>query len=163
MSTNIPDGRRLLLVLQQHLDGHARRTEHWALVAIGPRTREADVFQMSGNMESFHFEAIRVPNVLKVAAICGGYPLGYVAEDAMERLHAMLAAQRVVLHDWEWDCQDWVVEAVRALRQEKGEWVSMNEGFSEATLRRELRAEKDLWEIGEDHLFERMLNAQNAS
>ena len=153
-----PGGRRILVIAQQDLQGHHRRTEHWALIVLdpdSPTSRAADVFQLAGNMDTFHFEAIRVPDVLKMAELCGGCRLGDVAEDAVDNLRRWLEQRPVVHYDRLWDCQDWLLEAVWALKEESG-WVTVDEGITERKLRDALTEERELWEKADDHYFERM-------
>ena len=150
---------RLLAVAQQDLQGHHRRTEHWAFVLLSsiPGNREAHVLQLAGNMGTFHFEVLHVPDILQLNALCGGCPVGHIATvGGAEQLRNFLNAQRVVHHDRTWDCQDWLVESVRAMKQEEGDWVEIDPGFSESALRKTLREEKDIWEQADDHWFERL-------
>ena len=150
------EDRRLLVVAQQDLQGHHRRTEHWGLIVLDlPPSHAADVFQLAGNMDTFHFEAFRAPDVLKISELCGGYCVGDVAVDSVEKLHKWLEERRVVHYDRMWDCQDWLLEAVWALKEESG-WVAIDEGFTERGLREALREERELWERAEDHYFERI-------
>ncbi|KAI8980686.1 hypothetical protein BD414DRAFT_492953 [Trametes punicea] len=152
----IPHNRRVLVVAQQDLQGHHRRTEHWALVVVSPTSRAVDVLQLAGNMDTFHFESLHVPDVLKIANLCGGCRIGEVATDSIGKLQDMLGAQRIVLHDRMWDCQDWLLEAVRTLKEEKSGWVEIDDWFTERDLRARLREEKELWEQADDHYFERI-------
>ena len=54
-----------------------------------------------------------------------------------------------------WDCQDWLLEVVWALKEESG-WVTVDEGITERKLRDALTEERELWEKADDHYFERM-------
>ncbi|CDO76608.1 hypothetical protein BN946_scf184868.g22 [Trametes cinnabarina] len=80
-----PD-RRLLVVAQQDLQGHHRRTEHWSLIVISPPSRAPDLLQLAGNMDTFHFETMQVPDVLTIAGLCGGCPVGDIAADSLDKL-----------------------------------------------------------------------------
>ncbi|KAI8974760.1 hypothetical protein BD414DRAFT_497367 [Trametes punicea] len=152
-----PLDRLLLVVAQQDLKGHHRRTEHWALIVLSPTSRAVHVLQLAGNMDTFHFEVLHAPDVLQIVDLCGGCCVGEVAADSLDRLRDKLSGQRIVLHDRMWDCQDWLLEAVRALKEEKGGWVEIDDWFTERELRERLQEEKELWEQGQDHYFERML------
>ena len=159
MSQSIPPGRQLLAVAQQDLQGHHRRTEHWALVLLSPTpgNRDAHIFQLAGNMDTFHFEVLQVPDILQLPALCGGCPVGHVAAaGGVEHLRNNLNAQRVVHHDRTWDCQDWLIESMWAMKQEEGNWIEIDPEFSESGLRKTLREEKDIWERADDHWFERL-------
>ncbi|KAI0351277.1 hypothetical protein OH77DRAFT_1429791 [Trametes cingulata] len=157
MSQNFAPGRQVLVVAQQDLQGHHRRTEHWALVVFAPPSRAADILQLAGNMDTFHFESFHIPDILQLAELCGGQPVGHIAADGgVERLREWLKGQRVVHQDRMWDCQDWVLEAIRALKEESADWVAIDGDFTERGLRAKLREEKEIWERADNHYFERV-------
>ncbi|KAI0658439.1 hypothetical protein C8Q70DRAFT_195594 [Cubamyces menziesii] len=155
-ATKLLDDRLQLVVAQQDLQGHHRRTEHWALVIVSPKSRTADVLQLAGNMDTFHFEALRVSDVLKLGDLCGGCRVGDIAADSVDKLRDRLASHRIILHDKMWDCQDWLLEAIRDLKDEAGGWVQIDSWFTERGLREKLREERELWERADDHFFERL-------
>ena len=68
----------------------------------------------------------------------------------MDNLRTWLEQRPVVHYDRLWDCQDWLLEAVWALKKERG-WVAIDEGFTERGLREALREERELWERADDH------------
>ncbi|KAH9897645.1 hypothetical protein C8Q73DRAFT_682010 [Cubamyces lactineus] len=154
-ATTLAD-RLQLVVAQQDLQGHHRRTEHWALVVVSAKNRSAYVLQLAGNMDTFHFEALRVPDVLKLGELCGGCRVGDIAADSVDKLRDKLASHRIILHDKMWDCQDWLLEAIRDLKDETGGWVQIDGWFTERGLREKLREERELWERADDHFFERL-------
>ncbi|KAI0364576.1 hypothetical protein BV20DRAFT_834173 [Pilatotrama ljubarskyi] len=158
MALTVAPGRHLLVVAQQDLQGHHRRTEHWALAVLAPPSHAADILQLAGNMDTFHFESFHVPDILKITELCGGCPVGDIAaEGGVKRLRELLKGQRVVHQDRMWDCQDWVLEAIRALKEQSADWIAIDSGFTERGLRAKLRDEKEIWERADNHYFERLL------
>ncbi|OSC99533.1 hypothetical protein PYCCODRAFT_1460751 [Trametes coccinea BRFM310] len=155
-STVTSSNNYLLVVAQQDLQRHHRRTEHWALVVMSPGKRSVLLFQLAGNLDTFHFETMEVSDVLAIAGLCGGCRVGEIAADGLEHLTSTLATQRIILHDRMWDCQDWLYEALRTLKEEGGGPVKIDGWLTERDLRAKLREEKELWERAEDHYFERM-------
>ncbi|THU76840.1 hypothetical protein K435DRAFT_974259 [Dendrothele bispora CBS 962.96] len=56
------------------------------------------------------------------------------------------------------DCQDWVLECIKWLKEEKPGWIVEN-GVEEESIREELRREKQRWEDVADVVYERLINS----
>ncbi|KAI9060632.1 hypothetical protein FKP32DRAFT_1595373 [Trametes sanguinea] len=125
---------------------------------MSPGNRSVHLLQLAGNMDTFHFETMQVPDVLAITDLCGGCHVGEirVAADGLGRLIDKLQAQPIIHCDRMWDCQDWLLEALRALKEEGGGWVKIDDWLTERDLRSRLKEERELWESAEDHYFERM-------
>ena len=88
-------------------------------------------------------------------ALRGGCHVGWISADGehLENLRRILENDvRVVRADAHWDCQNWIVEGLRALK----EAGYVFRGMGEAKLRRELQEEMERWERADDAVYERL-------
>jgi hypothetical protein len=140
-----------LVVIQFPLIGHIKRTEHWSIVALESR-REAFVFEIVGNFDTYVY-APRFDSAFgKCQETRGGCQVGTIAVEKLEWMTGRLRDIRIVRNDAEFDCQTWVMEAIRML---KNDGVDMKE-ISERNIRAELALEMERWEIAEDTIEERL-------
>lgn len=68
-------------------------------------------------------------------------------------------------NDPAWNCRNWIVEAIRELRTEQRESqdngheppVVIDEDYSQQQVKNTLSEDRELWEQGEHHFFERTI------
>ncbi|KAF8905624.1 hypothetical protein CPB85DRAFT_1315242 [Mucidula mucida] len=146
----------LPVIISQHdLLAHPRRTEHWALAVITDiALGSARVFQLIGGMDSFCFESVDVTIIDATAEYCGGVQVGEIAPSDIADLEKWLRAVPIHRHRTDWDCQDWVVDAVRALSMDDRGVVFAD--MTERSIRAELKEEKERWQTGQDLVHERL-------
>lgn len=109
------DGSHPLIVFQRALDSHVRRTEHWGLALLLSRT-DARIFEIVGNTDSFGYVPRPARQYAADPAWRGGYTVGRVAPKDIDALDARLRALPIVRNDPEFDCQTWVLAALRILK-----------------------------------------------
>ena len=132
--------------------GHPRRTEHWAL-AVPISHSIAHVFQLEGNYDTFHYTSARVDRFSESSSMRGGIQIGEIQTGAVSWLGERLKDVRVITCNPDFDCQNWVLDAVRLLRDTGG---IIYPGITEQFVRYELYREKERWEIAEDTIIERL-------
>ncbi|KAF9034487.1 hypothetical protein BDZ89DRAFT_1012028 [Hymenopellis radicata] len=143
-----------VIISQYELLAHPRRTEHWALAVITDIVLgSARVFQLIGGMDSFCFESADF-TIDADNKYCGGVQVGEVAASDIPNLEKWLRAVPIHRHRTDWDCQDWVIDAVRALSMDNRGIVFAN--TTERSIRAELEEEKERWQTGQDLLHERL-------
>lgn len=141
-----------LVLLQYNIEGHPRRTEHWSLVVPLSRS-SAHIFQLEGNYDTFRYEYSYVDKFSESSSMRGGVRIGEIRPDAVLWLKEKLRDVRVVRHDPEFDCQNWVLEAIQLLKDVGGIIYS---GITERGVRHELYEEKERWEVADDTIIERL-------
>lgn len=141
-----------LVLLQYNIEGHPRRTEHWSLVVPLSRS-SAHIFQLEGNYDTFRYEYSYVDKFSESSSMRGGVRIGEIRSDAVLWLKEKLRDVRVVRHDPEFDCQNWVLEAIQLLKDVGGIIYS---GITERGVRHELYEEKERWEVADDTIIERL-------
>ncbi|TRM61821.1 hypothetical protein BD626DRAFT_500643 [Schizophyllum amplum] len=147
------DGSHPLIVFQRALDSHVRRTEHWGLALLLSRT-DARIFEIVGNTDSFGYVPRPARQYAADPAWRGGYTVGRVAPKDIDALDARLRALPIVRNDPEFDCQTWVLAALRILKQDG--LVEPEIDVREAVVREELEKEKERWEAADDTADERL-------
>lgn len=142
-----------LLVAQYAIIGHPRRTEHWSLVVLVSRD-EGYVYEILGDWSDFAYHVRYVEHFLESSSFRGGCIVGQVPGnmESIFRLERSLEVVSIIHNDSNFDCQDWVLEAIKLLR---GTGV-INPETDEAMIRNELQDEYERWETGEDNLIERL-------
>ncbi|KAG6813702.1 hypothetical protein H0H92_008109 [Tricholoma furcatifolium] len=130
-------GSMPLIVAQYDLQGHPRRTEHWSLVALSDAQNGYE-FELSGNWNNFQYKAGRITCFGRTPALRGGCHVGSVPPGRIEWLRERLRDVEVVYNDVNFDCQDWVLGALRML-QADGMGIRLT---SEVNIRRELAVER---------------------
>jgi len=140
-----------LIVAQFAIEGHPRRTEHWSLVALRSKN-DAHVFELKGNYDSFTYVPSDVTEFAANPSLRGGCHVGTVGADKVESLKTRLRDVEVIRNNPNFDCQTWVMEALRVMKED-GDII---EDISEARIRGELGMEKDRWESVEDTLETRL-------
>ncbi|KAF8961847.1 hypothetical protein BDZ97DRAFT_1827419, partial [Flammula alnicola] len=132
--------------------------EHWALAALESK-QKAHIFQLIGNTDTFAYEPSTEDKFAAEKNLCGGCMVGGVESDQLEWIKQKLAEVSVIRNKpEEFDCQTWVVEALRSLKYAKLPGVEINE-VSDKNIRTELKAEKERWNIGEDTLEDSLLTS----
>ena len=143
-----------LILLQYNIEGHPRRTEHWSLVVPLSRSH-AHVFQLEGNYDTFRYE-YSYDNKFsesESSSMRGGVRIGEIQPDAVLWLREKLREVRVVRHDPDFDCQNWILEAIQCLKDVGGIIYS---GITERGVRQGLYEEKERWEAADDTILERL-------
>lgn len=145
------------LIVAQYdlLRGHKYRNEHWSLVALKNKD-EAHIFQLFGNADTFVYLPSRHPSFQTSENLCGGCVVGSVEEGKVEWVLEKLREVEVIRYKpGEFDCQTWVIQALRLLKDAEEEGVNILE-VSDRKIREELMEERERWELGEDTLEERL-------
>ncbi|KAI0315839.1 hypothetical protein OF83DRAFT_1173437 [Amylostereum chailletii] len=143
-----------LIVAQYAIAGHTRRTEHWAFIVLRSR-RKGDIHELRGNSDSFTYVTERDTPFAIADALRGGCHVGYVPKEpeGQSMFRSVLEHEvRVVRADAHWDCQNWIVEGLRALK----EAGIVFRGMCEAKVRKELLEEMERWESADDAVYERL-------
>lgn len=141
-----------IIVAQYALRIHPRRTEHWSL-AILYSLNEVEIHEVQGMLDTFHYETFRKStSFLRSITLCGGCHVGNIPWDLLDAVRKALKDVPVVRHDESWDCQTWVVHALRSLRDFGIIFAHVNE----ARIRQELAEDRERWENGEDAVYERL-------
>jgi len=143
-----------LIIAQYAITGHPRRTEHWSLVALQTKY-DATIFEIQGNYDSFKYEPHDVTKFATSQSLRGGCHIGTIAVDKIKPLQERLKAIEVVRNDPNFDCQTWVMEALRLMKEDGDITVDVGE----ARIRQELAREKDRWESVEDTVEDRLFPA----
>ena len=152
MSSNV-----LQLVVAQYLRmSHPPGEEHWALVAISPSSPAAHVFQVKGNNDSYTVTTEAIPNIFRSRSLCGGCRVGEIQESNLGWLRDELLKVPVVLLKPEWNCQNWVIDAIRVIK-DFPEKVVIDPPFTESGLRAKMRDDRETWEGGDDHYLQRLI------
>jgi len=141
-----------LIIAQFALEGHPRRTEHWNISAF-ISTEEAQIFELAGGIDSYTFLSSTVS--LRALECRGGFLLCRLPSDRLAWLKELFSTIHIVRANTEFDCQTWVVAAVRKLQDEG----YIPRDVTENKIRRELDREKERWEVAEDTLIERLIPA----
>lgn len=145
-----------LIVAQWALNTHWRRTVHWGLAVLTSVEKGTmRVYQISGNLDSFEFEASSAHNTSE-RDFLGGIHVGNVsvAKGEMEILEKQLWDIQVNRADRDWDCQTWVIDALQELRMAESGIVF--DGMSDRVIRKELEAEKEREQTGHSLVHERL-------
>ncbi|KAL1748090.1 hypothetical protein HDZ31DRAFT_30372 [Schizophyllum fasciatum] len=142
-----------LIVYQRALDSHVRRTEHWGLAVLFSRTA-ARVFEIVGNTDSFGYVPRAAPSYAADPAWRGGLLVAHVPRVDIDALDARLRALPIVKSDPDFDCQIWVLAALRALKQDGV--IPPDIDVRETVVRAELELEKERWEAADDTVDERL-------
>ncbi|KAL1756514.1 hypothetical protein FB107DRAFT_290038 [Schizophyllum commune] len=152
-SPSPPSAAHPLIVYQRALDSHVRRTEHWGLAVLFSRT-DARIFEIVGNMDSFGYVPRAARKYASDPAWRGGLYIAHVAHADIDALDARLRALPIVKNDPDFDCQTWVLGALRILKQDGV--ISTEIDVREPIVRAELELEKERWEAADDTVDERL-------
>ncbi|KAJ7361318.1 hypothetical protein DFH08DRAFT_684148 [Mycena albidolilacea] len=143
-----------LVVVQYELYGHVRRSEHWVLAAVTDiETASARVLNIIGGTDTFQFNAKDVRGMGRSRTYLGGVLVGTVPQNKLPALEQWVRAIPIHRGQPTWDCQNWVIEAIRELRMDNRGIVL--KGISEAHIRECLAEEKERAETGESLIHER--------
>ena len=142
-----------LVVAQSRIEGHPRRTEHWSLIAIMPKGN-ARVYELVGSYDSFTYKPHEVNGFGRSHDLRGGCKVGEIPADSLDWLATKLQDVQVVRNNPEFDCQNWVMNAIWLL-MEMGTGI-IDSHINERFIRDELKTEDERWEVADHTLFERM-------
>ena len=148
MSEPIP-----LIVAQYELKGHPTRTEHWNLVAI-ISSSQTYTFEVRGNTDSFTYVAEPTPVPLnKILMYRGGCQVGGIPTHSLPQIAEMLGEIPIVKHDLSWDCQTWVILAIKLLKSAGFVFAQVDEPY----VRERLLEDMNRWEEADLTVDERLL------
>jgi len=150
-----------LVVAQYDLQGHKYLCEHWSLAALETK-KKAHIFRLVGNPDNFAYEATTDSNFAGAHALCGGCLVGNVDPERLEWMKTKLGEVPIIRNKPDdFDCQVWVIESLRFLKEaaEPGVEITL---VSERGIRKELKDEKERWELGEDTLEDRLFDSANS-
>lgn len=129
-------------------------TEHWNIVALKSR-QDAIIFELAGNADTYTYITKEIDNFNRIPNLRGGVKVGSIPEDKIPWMQDALKQVVIIKHDLQrFDCQRWVVFALRLLR-DLDESTILEGLTSEATIREELRQEMERWEEADETLEER--------
>ncbi|KAJ6451477.1 hypothetical protein C8R47DRAFT_301360 [Mycena vitilis] len=146
-----------LIIAQYDLVGHSTRTEHWSLAALVDK-RQAYIMQIIGNSDTFLYQPKMVKSFATSRSLRGGFLVGRIPADKVDDLQNILRQVTVTRYDQNFDCQTWVIDAVRYLRDSgQAHWIEWTKtGIAEVAIREELAREMVRWEGSDDTLEERL-------
>ncbi|KAI0351278.1 hypothetical protein OH77DRAFT_941403 [Trametes cingulata] len=134
---------------------------HWALVAAIPYNTRTRIFQIVGGAASYGYQTKEV-NILSSKTLCGGCEVGEVlgeaslSSDNVRWLETHLAtAVTIVRNDPKWNCQTWVIEVLRELREHTDK-VSIYH-VDTTQIRAKLAEEREHWEVGDDIYYNKLM------
>ncbi|KAJ3506942.1 hypothetical protein NLJ89_g6584 [Agrocybe chaxingu] len=157
-NTPAPAPTHPLFIAQYAIVGHPRRTEHWSIIAL-LSAKKARIFELTGNYDTFayvNYETIPTADPRQHDAR-GGFLLCPISDEKLEWFANALKAIEVVRGTPDYDCQTWVMQAVRLLQD--GGLVSR--AVTEREIREELEVEKERWEVADDILPERLITEKS--
>lgn len=141
-----------LVVAQYKIEDHPRRTHHWSLVALMNRSN-ARVFQLIGNKNNFQYRVGHTNQFTRSKTLRGGCQVGHIEADKLDWLAQRLQEVDITYNDLDFDCQTWILGALRLLHNDEGVEISI---ISEKAIREELKEEENRWEQAEDTIEERL-------
>ncbi|KAJ7459494.1 hypothetical protein B0H11DRAFT_2059892 [Mycena galericulata] len=145
-----------IIVAQHKLQAHTTvRTEHWNVVVLRS-INDALVLEVVGNSDTFAYVHTNIQNFARLRDLRGGYLVGSISEDKLDWLKERLREIPVVRYDPSFDCQTWVFEALRLLKDDG----VVTEDTSERHIRAELKLEEERWEESGDTVEERLFPRQ---
>lgn len=145
-----------IVVAQRKMQNHASsRTEHWSLVVLRS-INDALVLEIIGNSDTFAYVPTNIRNFARLRDLRGGCLVGSIAADRLDWLQERLRAIPVVRYDPSFDCQTWVFDVLRLLKDDG----VVTEDISERHIRAELKLEEERWEESEDTIEERIFPPQ---
>jgi len=104
-----------LVVAQYDLQGHPRRTEHWSLAVLFSEAH-AHIFEVVGNTDTFVYAPKRVNRFASSDRLRGGCHIANIRGDLIPWLEDKLREIPIIRNNPEWDCQTWVMEALRWMK-----------------------------------------------
>ncbi|KAJ7271105.1 hypothetical protein C8J57DRAFT_1065622 [Mycena rebaudengoi] len=140
-----------IIVARHKIENHATRTEHWNLVVL-KSMNHAFVFEVVGNSDTFTYVPTEIHNFARLLNFRGGCRVGEIAEDRLDWLKERLRQIPVLRYEPSFDCQTWVFDALRLLKDDG----VVTEDTSERLIRAELKLEEERWEESEDTIEERL-------
>lgn len=143
-----------LIVAQYPIIGHIRRSEHWNLIVM-KSLKEVYVYELTGNHDSYAYISRAEGSFGSSQTMRGGCQVGTIAEEKLIWLEKRLQDVRVVRHDPDFDCQTWVMEAIRMLKDDGVDILDV----TERSIRAELALELERWEVADDTIEERLFKA----
>ncbi|PPR00235.1 hypothetical protein CVT26_008984 [Gymnopilus dilepis] len=146
-----------LIVAQYDLQGHKYLTERWVLAALETK-KKAHIFQLIGNTDNLKYDTRTESNFDGSQTLCGGCMVGSIGLEQIEWMKEKLGEVPIIRnHPEEFDCQVWVIESLRLLKEAARPGVEIKL-VSERGIRKELKEEKERWELGEDTLEDRLFD-----
>jgi hypothetical protein len=140
-----------LIVAQYAIQGHPCRTEHWSLAVLF-NDSDAYEFELVGNYDTFVHVPKHIREFSRSVDLRGGYYVGHIAADYVDLLKTRLADVPVIRGNPDFDCQTWVMEGLRLIKEDG----VVTGDIGEAHIRRELQHEKELCEGADDTLEARI-------
>ncbi|KAF8909697.1 hypothetical protein CPB84DRAFT_1821681 [Gymnopilus junonius] len=137
-----------LVVAQYDLKGHKSLYEHWSLAALQTK-KKSYIFELVGNLDNFAYEASTNADFSGAHSLCGGCLVGNIDPGQIEWVKAKLQEVRV-----------WVIEALRLLKESAHPGVEITL-VTERVTRKELKDEKERWDLGKDTLEDRLFDPDN--
>ncbi|TFK95188.1 hypothetical protein BDV98DRAFT_440522 [Pterulicium gracile] len=137
----------ILAIAQYERAGAADGDEHWCLVAVSTAGQTTQTFEIIGGTHDYAYSTKEV-KILRSTSLCGGCAVGEFQEDGIQWLTTRLSEVPITHNNGEWNCRNWVVDAVRELQLDQRERpaearVKINPEFSQRAILAELKEERE--------------------
>jgi hypothetical protein len=109
---------------------------------------DAHVFEIIGNTNTYEYVPRPVARFSSSNKLRGGCQIGVIRRDLIGWLEDRLQQVQIIRNNPQWDCQDWVMEAIRWMK-----WngvIAADIDTRESRIRAELVGEKERWEVADD-------------
>jgi hypothetical protein len=114
----------------------------------------ADVFEIVGNTDTFEYAPKRVTSFSRSNNLRGGCYIGDINGDIVPWLENRLREIPIIRYNPEWDCQTWIMEALRMMKYDG----LITGDIGERRIRMELALERERWEVADDTLEARLFS-----
>ncbi|KAH7911113.1 hypothetical protein BJ138DRAFT_1186261 [Hygrophoropsis aurantiaca] len=118
---------------------------HWAIF-IPTSPGRGHTYEVLGNIDSFTFHSVRDAPHHSPTMWRGSFTAGYVPITHLSFMEEILRRVPIVRSNLDWNCQNWVSDALGRLRMHG---LSINSAVSHSTLRTEMFQLLEAWETGE--------------
>ncbi|KIJ19159.1 hypothetical protein PAXINDRAFT_97186 [Paxillus involutus ATCC 200175] len=118
---------------------------HWAIF-VRTSPGRGNYYQVAGNIDTFTVDARYNVPLQNREAWRGSHVVGYVAPSHLHNLEVHLAQIPVVRHCRDWNCQNWVYDALKRLNFQE---LYTDVHLSMSRLQTQMCCLLEAWEIGE--------------
>ncbi|EGO31234.1 hypothetical protein SERLADRAFT_377101 [Serpula lacrymans var. lacrymans S7.9] len=134
-----------LIVAQYGITGHPTRTEHWSIAILSSKMN-ARIFELAGNYDTFVYAPKTVTRFTQSQSMMGGCHIANIPASRVNWLEERLKSVPVIRNDPNFDCQTWVIEALRLMKYDG----VISQNISEVAIRTEMAKEKERWDVADD-------------
>ncbi|TFK56187.1 hypothetical protein OE88DRAFT_1731802 [Heliocybe sulcata] len=94
-----------------------RGARHWAILIQLP-SGLFKTYHIEGSTNSYKLLPVEIVDLEKSSSYMGKVPVGQVDETRVQVFQDVAMATPVVLGSLQWNCQNWVVDALKAVKKE---------------------------------------------